>query len=67
MQRKQQQVVQELFSKLGPDANEEDNLNGCVIITDMLEIKEFYAICCKKQNIETLLSFIFADQPTPTS
>ena len=42
MQKKQQQVVQNLLQKLSSEASEEDNLNGCSILQDMLEIKEFY-------------------------
>lgn len=46
--KKQAYAVQKLLDKLGPESSEEDNLNGSIIIGDMLEIKEFYHILSKK-------------------
>lgn len=45
---KQQETVVALIDKLGPQGTEEDNLNACSIIQDMLEIKEFYQVLSKK-------------------
>jgi hypothetical protein len=44
-------VVEKLIDHLGPEKDEENNLNGCSIIQDMFETKEFYNILCKKENI----------------
>lgn len=51
MHAKQQSVMQQLVEKVGPEASEEDNLNGANIIADMLEVKEFYSLVCKRANI----------------
>lgn len=44
-------AVTALIATLGPNESEESNLNGSSIIQDMFEVKEFYNIICKKQNI----------------
>jgi hypothetical protein len=36
------------LTKLAPEAGEEDNLNGSMIISDMLELKEFFGIAIRK-------------------
>lgn len=46
-----------LVEKLGPEEGEEDNLNSCSIIQDMLEVKEFYNVVCKKPNVEKIVEF----------
>jgi hypothetical protein len=51
MNQKQHQVVQQLIEKVGPEASDEDNLNGASILADMLELKEFYGIACRKANV----------------
>lgn len=51
MTQKQLWVVEQLIAKLGPDSDEEDNLNGASILSDLLEVKEFYQIMSKKQNV----------------
>ena len=51
-------MIESLLNKLGPDASEEDNLNGSMIISDMLEFKEFYLIAIKKQSLSKLFDFI---------
>lgn len=45
--------MEKLISKLGSGegTTEEDNLNGCSILCDMLETKEFYTLVSKKSNI----------------
>lgn len=58
MVKKQQEVIETLLGKLGPDVTEEDNLNGSMIISDMLEFKEFYLIAIRKSNLQKLLDFI---------
>jgi hypothetical protein len=50
-----------LIEKLGPNATEEDNLNSSSIIQDMLEVKEFYNIVCKRPNVEKIVEFIFTE------
>jgi hypothetical protein len=67
MQKKQQQVVQNLLQKLSPEASEEDNLNGCSIMQDMLEVKEFYSIICKRNNVQVLIDYILNEQGSVTS
>jgi hypothetical protein len=46
-------VIEKLISQLGPELGEENNLNGCSIITDLFDSKEqlFYNILCKKENL----------------
>lgn len=60
IQQKQQYVVSRLISQLGPSVSEENNLNGASIIQDMFEIKEFYNIICKKENVQTIADFATA-------
>ncbi|MFS8159853.1 MAG: hypothetical protein ACMG6E_06515 [Candidatus Roizmanbacteria bacterium] len=67
MQKKQQQVVQNLLLKLSSDSSEEDNLNGCSILQDMLEIKEFYQIVCKKNNVTVLIEYVLNETGTISS
>lgn len=54
--------MSKLIEKLGPEGNEEDNLNACSIIQDMLEVKEFYNIVCKRPNVEKLATFAFTTE-----
>ena len=42
IQDKQREVINKLIDKLGPDCEDEDNLNASTILSDMIEIKEFY-------------------------
>jgi len=56
-----------LLFKLSPKVGEEDNLNGCSILQDMLETKEFYAIASKKANIQTLMEYILDETATNSS
>ena len=51
IQNKQREVVQKLIQKLGSDSSMEDNLNGCSILQDMLESKEFYKLVSTSENI----------------
>lgn len=62
-------VVQNLITRLGPDRDEECNLNASSIIQDMFEIKEFYNILCKKENVQTICGYACAsmDQSTKAS
>jgi hypothetical protein len=59
MAAKQQQVMHALIDKVGPLASEEDNLNGCSIIQDMLEVKEFYNVVCRRANVQKLADYAF--------
>lgn len=60
IQEKQQKAVSVLISKLGPELHEENNLNGSAIIRDMCEIKEFYNLVCKKENIKQIVDYSLA-------
>ena len=62
IETKQQESVVTLIQKLGPQAMEEDNLNACSIIQDMLEIKEFYAILSKKANMQQIIEYAFTHE-----
>ena len=53
-------VVEKLIDHLGPAKDEENNLNGCSIIQDMFETKEFYNILCKKENIQRIADYACA-------
>jgi hypothetical protein len=59
MSAKQQQVILALIDKVGPAASDEDNLNGCSIIQEMLEVKEFYNIVCRRANVQKLAEYAF--------
>jgi hypothetical protein len=51
-----------LIDKLGPDASEEDNLNGSSILQDMLETKEFYGVICKRNIVVKIIEYAFANE-----
>ncbi len=51
------------MSKLAPTTSEDDNLNGSSIIQDMLEIKEFYQMICKRENLKNILTYAFSSEP----
>ena len=59
IQTKQKQVIVKLIDKLGPDCDEEDNLNACTILSDMIEIKDFYNVIIEKENIQKILDIVF--------
>lgn len=40
-----------LIEKIGPSFSEEDNLNGSNILQEMLEVKDFYNVLCKRQSV----------------
>jgi hypothetical protein len=63
---KQQMVVTALIATLGPNETEESNLNGSSIIQDMFEVKDFYNIICKKQNIQVIADFATASMTEST-
>ena len=46
-----------LIDKLGPDCNEEDNLNASGILQDALDTKEYYGIVTKRNNLQKLIDF----------
>ena len=62
IQEKQQMVIEKLISQLGPELGEENNLNGCSIITDLFDYKEqlFYNILCKKENLSQIAEYACA-------
>ena len=43
--------------------SEDENLNGCSIIQDLLEIKEYYQRFCQKKHVEKILEFAFSEEP----
>jgi len=60
IQKAQELAVSKLILKLGPEEEEETNLNASTIIQDMFETKEFYSMICKKENIKTIFNFATA-------
>ena len=66
IQQKQQKAISVLISKLGPELHEESNLNGSAIIRDMCEIKEFYNLICKKENIKAIVDYALAPMNAST-
>ena len=56
--------MQALIEKVGPTVTEDDNLNGSSIIQDMLEIKEFYSIVSKRENVLKLAEYSFTPSGT---
>jgi hypothetical protein len=53
-------VVEHLVEKLSSLANEEDKLNAATILTDMLELKEFYSVICRRNVIQQLINIAFS-------
>lgn len=53
-------MVEHLVEKLSSMANEEDNLNAATILTDMLELKEFYSVICRRNVIQQLINIAFS-------
>ena len=51
-----------MVDKLGPDCEDEDNLNASTILQDMIEIKDFYNLVCEKANVEKILDMVFDKQ-----
>ena len=65
--KEQQRVaVSQLIGLLGPDYDDETNLNACTIIGDMFETKEFFNIICHKDNLKTIVDFSTADLEAAT-
>lgn len=60
IQEKQQKVVEKLISHLGPDKDEENNLNASTIIQDMFETKEFFNILVKKEIFNKIVEYAIA-------
>jgi hypothetical protein len=46
-----------LIEKLGPNATEEDHLNGSSILSDMLETKDFYNILSQRKHVHKIVEF----------
>lgn len=57
IKRKQNEVIEKLIEKLGPNSTEEDHLNGASILSDMLETKDFYNVISKRDHIIKLVEF----------
>ena len=62
LKAKQALILDTLIDKLGPDCNEEDNLNASSILQDALDTKEYYGIICKRNNLNKLLDFATPSQ-----
>lgn len=60
IQQKQQSVVEKLIDHLGPEKDEENNLNASAILQDMFETKEFYNILVAQENLERISSLATA-------
>ena len=61
---KQNEVVSKLIQKLSPEHSEEDNLNGCSILYDLLETKQFFNVACSQENVELLIGYATNPQAT---
>ena len=55
-------MLNELIEKLSSNLTEEDNLNGSTIISDMLEVKDFYSVLCKRNIVQKLIDFAFPNE-----
>ena len=42
----QERAIGVLIEKLSSSADYEDNLNGCSILQDLLEMKDYYVMLC---------------------
>lgn len=51
--------MQTLIRKLEPTATEDDNLNGKILLNDLLEHKDFYSNFCTYDNIDKLIEIGF--------
>jgi len=48
-----------LIEKLGHNYNEEENLNACLVIYDLIELKEPYQLISMKMNIQDVFDKAF--------
>jgi len=60
IQEAQKMVVEQVVEHLGPEKDEENNLNACSIIQDMFETKEFYNILVSKDTFQQIVHFATA-------
>jgi len=60
-------VIEGLIEKVGPNATEEDNLNGASILSDMLETKDFYNVISKRGHIIKLVEFALPENANQSS
>lgn len=60
IQLNQQMAISKLIAQLGPDHSEEHNLNASTILQDMFEMKDFYNIIFKKENVSQILDYATA-------
>ena len=67
IKRKQNQVIENLIDKVGPNATEEDHLNGASILSDMLETKDFYTVVGKRDHILKLVSYALPETANQSS
>lgn len=59
IKEKQLHIMTSLIEKLGPEASEEDNLNSCLIIYDLIELKESYQLVSMKMFIQEIFDKAF--------
>lgn len=67
IKNKQNQVIENLIEKVGPEATEEDHLNGASILSDMLETKDFYNVISKRDHILKLVNYALPDSVNQSS
>lgn len=69
IQSKQGWVISNLLNYLGPEHDEETNLNACSIMQDMVDNKDFFNIMLQSENLQKVLDFACAgiDQSTKAS
>jgi len=59
-------VLESLIGKLSPQSNEEDNLNSCSILGDLLETKDFYNIIYQRVHLIKLIEYSFTEEENPS-
>ena len=66
---KQKFAITCLIDGLGPDFGDEQNMNCCTILLDMIETKEFFNIICLNENIKKIVNFSISaiDKSTKSS
>ena len=64
IQEKKQKVLNELIEKLSSDKLDEENMNASSIITELMELKQFYAMISKRATLQKFSAIAFAESGT---
>lgn len=68
IQEKKQKILNELIEKLGnKECDEEESMNITMILSDIMEQKNFFSIISKKQNLTKLCEISFSKECPLTS